>query len=164
MAQELTTETLYGIGLCLLGTYGFSIGNIITARHQKKGLDVLSTNAYAMFYGACTMLGVIALTQTPFRFDASASYVGALVYLAVFGSVIGFGTYFALVGRIGTGAAAYATVLFPLVALGISTVYEGYVWTQSAVLGLILILFGNVVMFYKPGQLVSKTAHAKQGI
>ncbi|WP_038182231.1 hypothetical protein [Vibrio rhizosphaerae] len=52
-------------------------------------------------------------------------------------------------GRIGTGAAAYATILFPLVALSISTLFEGYVWTQSAVVGLVLILTGNVVMFFK---------------
>ncbi|CAM3791641.1 putative DMT superfamily transporter inner membrane protein [Vibrio aerogenes CECT 7868] len=162
MAQDLSAETFYGIGLCLLGTYGFSIGNIITARHQKKGLDVLSTNAWAMLYGTCTMLAVILLTQTPFRFEASVSYVGALLYLAVFGSVVGFGSYFALVGRIGTGAAAYATVLFPLVALGVSTVYEGYIWTESAVVGLILILFGNVVMFYKPAQCVNQMRQAKQ--
>lgn len=74
---------------------------------------------------------------------------GALLYLALFGSVIAFGAYFTLVGRIGPGKAAYSTLLFPLVALSISTVYEGYVWHLNGIVGLLLIL-GNMVMFTKP--------------
>lgn len=79
--------------------------------------------------------------------------MGALLYLALFGSVIAFGAYFTLVGRIGASKAAYSTLLFPLVALTISTFYEGYVWHSNAVIGLALILVGNLVMFARPEQL-----------
>ncbi len=158
---QMNADVLFGIGLCLLGTYGFSLGNMITARHQRNGLDLLSTNAYAMTYGAITMLVVIMLTGAPFRIDTSLSYLGALVYLAVFGSVVAFGTYFALVGRIGPGQAAYATVMFPLVALTISTLFEGYSWSTSAIVGLLLILSGNAVMFYKPRARVAVAVASK---
>lgn len=57
--------------------------------------------------------------------------------------MIAFAAYFSLLGRIGAGAAAYSTLLFPLVALTISTIYEGYQWHFNAVLGLCLILLGN---------------------
>ena len=57
-------------------------------------------------------------------------------------------------GRIGASKAAYSTLLFPLVALSISTVYEGYVWHSNTVIGLALILLGNLVMFAKPEQLL----------
>jgi hypothetical protein len=50
------------------------------------------------------------------------------------------------------GKAAYSTLLFPLVALTISTFYEGYVWHSNAVAGLALILVGNLVMFARPEQ------------
>ncbi|GKX43858.1 hypothetical protein SOASR015_28920 [Pectobacterium carotovorum subsp. carotovorum] len=53
-------------------------------------------------------------------------WLGSLFYLAVFGSVIGFGAYFSLIGRIGASQAAYTTLLFPLVALSISTLFEDY--------------------------------------
>lgn len=149
-AHHMDTPTLTGIGLCLLGTYGFSIGNIISARHQKKGIDVLSSNAWAMLYGTLTLLLIIMLTKTHFTIDTTISYIGSLFYLAIFGSVIGFGIYFALVGRIGTGAAAYATLLFPLIALAISTVFEHYQWTQTGIIGLILTLSGNFILFFKP--------------
>ena len=146
----LNASVLTGIGLSLLGTYGFSLGNMISVRHQARGLDLLSTNAYAMGYGALVMLLVALGTGAQFSIEWSAAYLGSLVYLALFGSVIGFATYFALIGRIGAGPAAYATVVFPLIALGMSTLFEGYQWTSTAVLGLVLILVGNGVMFYRP--------------
>lgn len=147
--EGFNPEVLFGMACAFLGTYGFSLGNMISLRHQRKGLDLLSTNAYAMSYGALTLLCIVLVSGTPFILDTRMSYLGALFYLAVFGSVIGFGAYFALVGRIGAGPAAYATLLFPLVALSISTVYEGYVWSFSALTGLVMILLGNAVMFVK---------------
>lgn len=90
------------------------------------------------------------------------SYLGALLYLAIFGSVIAFGAYFTLVGRIGPGNAAYSTLLFPLVALTISTLYEGYVWQMNAVVGLVLILVGNLVMFTRPEALMSKLIYRRR--
>ncbi len=80
-----------------------------------------------------------------------------LLYLAVIGSIIGFAAYFSLVGRIGAGPAAYTTVMFPLIALGMSTLFEGYKWSGAAVFGLALILLGNMVMFYRPRARASAT-------
>ncbi|NVK40114.1 MAG: DMT family transporter [Oceanospirillaceae bacterium] len=143
----LNLAMLGGIGLCLLGTYLFSLGNMISLRHQRRGLDLLSTNAWAMGYGAFWMLIVSLSGGAAFAPEWTPSYLGALLYLAIFGSVLGFAAYFALIGRIGAGPAAYATLLFPLVALSISTLVEGYLWTPTAVAGMALILAGNLVMF-----------------
>ncbi|MBU4683523.1 DMT family transporter [Cedecea davisae] len=152
VATQLAPSLLIGIGLSALGTFGFSLGNMISARHQSRGLETLSTNTYAMFYGTAIM-GLVALASgESFMPDFSARYIGSLLYLAIFGSVIAFGAYFTLVGRIGASQAAYSTLLFPLVALSLSTVYEGYVWHANAVLGLVMILVGNLVMFAKPEQ------------
>ncbi|WP_336982707.1 MULTISPECIES: DMT family transporter [unclassified Cedecea] len=151
-ATQLAPSLLIGIGLSALGTFGFSLGNMISARHQGRGLETLSTNTYAMFYGTAIM-GVVALASgESFMPDFTVRYLGSLLYLAIFGSVIAFGAYFTLVGRIGASQAAYSTLLFPLVALTLSTLYEGYVWHANAVLGLVMILLGNLVMFAKPEQ------------
>lgn len=151
MATSMAPSLLTGIGLSALGTFGFSLGNMISTRHQRRGLEILSTNTYAMFYGALVMAGISLFNGDKFIPELSVRYLGSLLYLAIFGSVIGFGAYFTLVGRIGASQAAYSTLLFPLVALTLSTVYEGYVWHANAVTGLLLILLGNLVMFAKPG-------------
>ena len=151
VATQLAPSLLLGIGLSALGTFGFSLGNMISTRHQRRGLETLSTNTYAMFYGTVIM-GVLALLRgDSFIPELTLRYLGSLFYLAIFGSVIAFGAYFTLVGRIGASQAAYSTLLFPLVALSLSTIYEGYVWHSNAIIGLVMILLGNLVMFAKPG-------------
>ncbi|TNL48129.1 DMT family transporter [Acinetobacter bereziniae] len=149
VGNSLNQYTLIGIGLCILGTYGFSLGNMISARHQKKGLDIFTTNAYSMLYGSILMALIAVIKQDEFFPNMQFSAVSALLYLAIFGSVIGFTAYFYLVGRIGAAKAAYSTLLFPLVALLISTFWEGYQWHINAVIGVILILSGNAIFFIK---------------
>ncbi|ACS86200.1 DMT family transporter [Musicola paradisiaca] len=143
-------QLLWGVGLSLLGTYCFSLGNMISARHQQLGRDVMTTNGWGMLYSTLAMGALAWSLGYHFQPETSLRYLGSLFYLAVFGSVIGFGAYFILVGRIGASQAAYSTLLFPLVALSVSTLYEGYEWHPNAVAGLVLILVGNAVMFYRP--------------
>jgi drug/metabolite transporter (DMT)-like permease len=94
-------------------------------------------------------LGLIAVTGTPVIAPPDTRYLLAMLYLAAIGSVVGFTTYLMLVARIGSSRAAYATVLFPVVALSLSTLYEGYQWTLLGGIGLLLTLAGNVVVFAK---------------
>ncbi len=152
LSNGLNASLLWGIALSALGTYGFSLGNMLSMRHQRRGLETLTTNSWAMLYGTLVMGAIALLRGDDFTPQWTLSYMGALLYLALFGSVIAFGAYFTLVGRIGAGKAAYSTLLFPLVALTISTFYEGYVWHSNAVIGLALILLGNLVMFARPEQ------------
>lgn len=147
--KAMDTEMLLGLGLAVLGTYFFSLGNIVSARNTKQGISVASANAHAMIYGSVVM-SVIALSQgVAFSFDPSLPYVGGLLFLAIPGSVIAFTTYLWVVGRLGPEKAAYMTVLFPVVALSISTIWEGYVWAPSAFVGLVAILIGNILVLTK---------------
>ncbi|WP_439861113.1 DMT family transporter [Pseudomonas sp. MBLB4136] len=143
-------ESLLGIGLALLGTLCFSAGNLLSSLQQKAGLKPLTTNAWGMLYGALMLVAICLVSGTPFGFEWSTRYVGSLLYLAIPGSVIGFTAYLTLVGRLGPERAAYCTVLFPVVALNISVFAEGYQWSASALLGLLLVMLGNVLVFRKP--------------
>ncbi|AUO64425.1 EamA family transporter [Citrobacter freundii complex sp. CFNIH2] len=156
MSSGFSGSLLLGIALSALGTFGFSLGNMISLRHQKNGLEVMTTNSWAMLYGTLLIAMIALLRGDNFTPQWTFSYLGALLYLAVFGSVIAFGAYFTLVGRIGPSNAAYSTLLFPLVALSFSTVYEGYIWQMNAVVGLLLILSGNLVMFARPPALLRR--------
>ena len=123
---------------------------MLSVRHQQHGLDVFSTNAYAMLYGTLVLALLAYVFEVSLALPMSAACVWPLLYLAVFGSVIGFTAYFTLVKRLGAAQSAYATLLFPLVALSISTVCEGYQWRWAAVVGMVLILAGNYLMFHRP--------------
>ncbi len=132
-----------GILLCVLATFLASLGNIVSARNQKRNLPIIQSNAFGMGYGALAMFFVAFSMGKPFAFESSTIYVSSLVYLSVFGSVIAFGCYLTLVGNIGADRAAYATLLFPIVALIISTIWEAYQWNWSSLTGVALVMAGN---------------------
>jgi len=144
-ALEVSGQALLGLGLSFAATYSASLGNILSARNQRLKLPVVQTNAFGMAYGALLMLLVALAGGVPLHLDLSLPYLGSLVYLALFGSVIAFGCYLSLVGRLGAGRAAYVTLLFPLVALLLSTVFADYRWSLPAGAGVPLILVGNLL-------------------
>ncbi|WP_109476580.1 EamA family transporter [Paraburkholderia sp. C35] len=136
-----------GLAVAFVGTMCFSAGNLLSSRMQSMGLHPIVTNSWAMLIGASVLTIGSFAAGLPFALEPDARYLGALVYLAVPGSVIGFTAYLMLVGRIGPERAAYCTVLFPFVALAVSTVFEGYRWSALAVVGLVLVVAGNLVAF-----------------
>ena len=142
-------EVLTGIGLALLGTWFFSSGNMVSVRHQQKGLRPPSTNAWSMLYGVLVMSIVASVQGVEFKFSSHPDYLYSLLYLAIPGTVIAFTGYLMLVGRIGADKAAYSTVMFPAVALTVSTFYEGYQWTTLSVIGFSLVILGNLLIFAK---------------
>lgn len=142
-------STLIGLAWAFGGTLCFSSGNLLSAALQARGLQPAQTNAWGMAFGTLLLLGYCLVADAPFVFDASARYTGALLYLAIPGSVIAFTAYLTLVGRLGPERAAYSTVLFPVVALNVSAIFEGYHWTGTALAGLALVMLGNVLVFRK---------------
>ena len=143
---EDTGDTWRGLWMCLLATYFASLGNIISARNQKNDIPVIQTNAWGMAYGALIMAIYALFSGVSFDYDPAPAYSLSLIYLAVFGSILAFGSYLTLVGRIGADKAAYAAVLFPVIALGLSTLFEDYQWTLRALFGFALVLFGNYIV------------------
>ena len=150
---ELATsraQAVGAIGMSLVATYLASIGNIVSARNQKHGISVASANAIGMAYGALFLSAFSFLSGAPFVIDTSISFIGSLLFLALFASAIAFGCYLTLVGRIGPENAAYATVLFPIVALALSTWFESYAWQGRTLIGVGLVLMGNVIVLVRP--------------
>lgn len=147
---ELSHAALVGLGLSVVATYLASLGNMVSVRHKARAIPVIEANTLGMSYGAGFTLLFAIGGGAPFAFDPSWGYVLSLAYLALFASVIGFGAYLTLLQRIGADRAAYSSVLFPLVALGLSTVVEGYRWTPLAAIGVALVLAGNLVVLRRP--------------
>jgi drug/metabolite transporter (DMT)-like permease len=135
-----------GLLLSVAAVLSASVGNILSARNQRAGLPVVQTNAFGMAYGAAVTLVIAIVRGVPFTFDPTPSYVLSLIYLAVFGSVIAFGTYLTLIGRLGVDRAAYIGVIFPLVALLLSMMFEGLGLGAIGLLGVALVAAGNVLV------------------
>ncbi|MFK7828201.1 MAG: DMT family transporter [Congregibacter sp.] len=129
--------------LCFLGTICASAGNMIAAGNALRGLPVLTCNSWGMFYGGVVLYLAALVLDIPITLDYSAEYLGSLFYLAFFATVLAFWAYISLIGHIGADRAAYTSLVFPVVALLISSSLEDYRWTLWSVVGLLLVLGGN---------------------
>ena len=85
------------------------------------------------------------ITQGPPVIDTRPGYIGGVLYLSIIGSVVTFPLYFRLMRDIGPGKAAYTGVVIPVVAMVLSTIFEGYVWSMLALAGGVLVMVGLVV-------------------
>lgn len=148
-AFDLASGGSIGLLVSLGGSYIASLGNMASARNQARGIPVLQANAYGMLYGSVLLFAYIGIAGLPIRFDTSPAFLAALIYLALFGSVLAFGFYLTLLGRIGPDRAAYSSVMFPVVALLLSTWFEDFHWTAPILWGVGLTLVGNVVILTK---------------
>jgi len=113
---------------------------------------VMSASAWGMVYGALWSALLSLAGGHRFVYDSAPGYTASLLFLTIVSTVIAFWAYLNLVSRIGAGRAAYATVMFPVIALLLSTVPEGYVWTPLAGLGVALALAGNLFVLRSAGR------------
>jgi drug/metabolite transporter (DMT)-like permease len=140
---DLGDQAILGIALATSGVVLAALGNMAAIINTARNLPVMAVNAHAMAWGCLSSMVVALVFGRTINFSFEPSYVLSLLYLAIFGSAIAFGAYLALLRKIGSARAAYTSVLFPIVALIISTFFEGYQWSTLAVAGVALIITGN---------------------
>ncbi len=138
-------RVLHGAGLALAATYLASLGNVAASRNTQAGLPVLTVNAYGMAYGALGLAIIALLRGTHIDFDWRWPYVVSLLYLSLADTSLAFGLFLVLIKRVGASRAAYASVLFPVVAIVISTLLENYSCTLPAVIGLGVLVAANAL-------------------
>lgn len=143
---DLSNGAIVGLGLALLGTLIASFGNMVSVRNSNKGIGVLQGNAWGMLYSSVLLAVFALLNGETFVINASWQYWSSLIYLAVFGTVIAFASYFSLLKNIGPERASYIIVLFPLVAVLLSTYFEGFTWQANTFVGFSLVLLGNAIV------------------
>jgi drug/metabolite transporter (DMT)-like permease len=129
-----------------------SFGNMASQAAQKNKLPVVSSNAWSMLYGALFTTLLALLKGDAFTFDTSPAYVISLAYLTLFGSVFAFGAYLTLLGRIGAHRAGYVSVMFPVVALIMSMLFEGLKLDVAIAAGFSLVLAGNLLVLKRSGK------------
>ena len=145
---SLDSGIVKGFLWMLLATFFASIGMLLSGQMQARKIPVIQSNAFSMLYGSLILITYISFSDLSFSFDTSYNYVVSLIYLSLVASVIGFGVYLKLVGNIGADKASYVNIFTPTIALLLSTLFEDYVWSWTGLIGVILIIFGNIIVLY----------------
>jgi drug/metabolite transporter (DMT)-like permease len=151
---EATPALKLGVLLCLCGTVSFCFGNIASALSSRAGIDVISSSAWGMTYGVVWAGVVTWLRGESFAVQLTTPFVVSFLWLLSTATIIAFAAYLTLVSRIGPARAGYASVMYPVVGLFVSSVAEtlvpgatgNFVWTPYAAVGITLAVLGNVLV------------------
>lgn len=135
-----------GLSLSLFGTFCFALGSLFSGIAGRRRYPLASMTAWGFFYGLLVLLLIALVRGSPFIVEWNARYLGSLGYLVLVQTLSGFAVYLILIRRIGASRAGYGTVLFPLVALALSTWYEAFEWTVAAAVGIALVLSGALLV------------------
>mgnify|MGYP000603712808 FL=1 len=141
------------IGLCLLlfAVILYSLSGVLVQKEKLRahplsltvGTLVLST---PLFFGAWLILDGALPTL-----DWSSTSPWAVIYLAVFGSLVGFACYFYIVQSMGATAVAMVTLMTPILALIIGNLFNEEPITTQMIAGTLFVLMGLAIYYqFKP--------------
>jgi drug/metabolite transporter (DMT)-like permease len=139
----------FGLLLAMTSFFCAACGNVVSEKILSGKVQVLQMNFWAMTYGMIVTTIIAFGSGAEFIVPTKPSYYYSLLYLAIFGSVIAFGAYMLLLKQIGADRSAYVVLVYPIVALLISTLFEAYIWTTSAIFGAFIVLIGNAIAMGK---------------
>ncbi len=144
-AAPAGSDVPLGAAMTVLALLCASTGNVLQAAQVVRKVPAAMLLAWAFLIGATADFALAWVLSGPPVFDWSPVYMGSVAYLSLIGSVLTFPLYNLLLREMGPGRAAYNGVLVPVVAMLLSTVFEGYRWSAFNVGGAALSLVRLVV-------------------
>jgi drug/metabolite transporter (DMT)-like permease len=141
-------DVALALGLCVVAVLFASIANVMQSAPLARTIPTATLLVWAMGIGAAGDAVYAWITTGPPVIDLRPGYWLGVLYLAIAGSVITFPLYFRMIRQIGAGPAAYTSVVIPILAMGISTIFEDYRWTPLAIAGVVLALGGMMIALH----------------
>ncbi|MDB5679304.1 EamA family transporter [Sphingomonas bacterium] len=138
-------QVLAGVGFTLCGVLSASTANVMQATPTAARYPMGSMLAVAMLAGAAFDALFAYATAGPPVIEYRAAYWAGILYLGLFASALAFPLYFGVLRTIGPAKAAYSSVIVPVIAMCLSTLFEGYRWSGLAVAGATLAAAGLVI-------------------
>jgi len=136
---------LIGLGFTLVSVICASGGNVMQLLEAVKSRSIAAMLGWAMLYGGLIDGALAWALYGPPVFEPRLSYWLELLYLSMVASALAFWLYYRIIRAVGPARAAYSSVLIPIVAMGISTIAEHYVWSPIAIAGGLLAIAGLVI-------------------
>ena len=138
---ETVLGAVFTAGAVLLS----AVGALAASRNAAAGLPFWPALGYGMLYGAACSFAAVAVHDQPVTWPTAPSWWVSLGWLALAGSVLAFACFLALQQRLGAGPASTVGVATTVIALAVSTLFEGYRPGILPLAGAVLTLAGNAL-------------------
>jgi drug/metabolite transporter (DMT)-like permease len=138
-------DVLTGLGLVFVAVLAASASNVMQLAPGVKSRPIAPMLGWAMLYGALMDAAFAWITVGPPVIERTPVYWFGLIYLGVVASALAFWLYYRIIRQIGPANAAWSSVLIPILAMAISTLFEGYRWSALAISGGLLAIAGLLI-------------------
>ena len=149
-SDNLTIEqdSWLGIVFLLLAVFFFSLSGVLV-KGIKITINPLSTTVGALLLTlpCFTLLWVLMDGSLPITQWSSRS-IYSILYLGVFGSLIGFVAYYYILQKLEASTVALVTLMTPVIALAIGAVFNQEAITTKLIIGAILVMVGLALFLY----------------
>jgi drug/metabolite transporter (DMT)-like permease len=142
-ASRLDSRAAVGLALTFGAVACAAVGNIFARRGEEAGAPLAAMMAWAMAYGSALLIVFALVTGRALTFEPTPRYVLSLLYLACIGSVLAFLLYYGLARRRGYTVSSYILALTPIIAMAMSSLFEGKSWGLAGLAGAGLALTGQ---------------------
>ena len=138
---------LIGVGLIASGNFAWAIGTLLTPRLSLPS-GTISSGMQMIVGGIATLfLSLILEPVTPWSIlDAPPKAIGSMIYLVIFGSIIGFSSYAWLARNATPQLLSTYAFVNPVVAMLLGTLFAGEVFSSQSFVGAIVALVGVILI------------------
>jgi drug/metabolite transporter (DMT)-like permease len=126
-----------------IGAAGWSLGSMLQRRHQTKAHPVVSGAVQQLATGLA--FAVPALFTRPHPSAWSARSIGAVAYLIVFGSIVGYSAYIIALERLPVSVVSIYNYINPVIAVFLGWLFfREHIGLQEIVA--MLVIFSGVAL------------------
>lgn len=137
-------QALLGLAFTVGAVLLSAVGSLSASRNAVNGLPFWPALGTGMVYGS--LLTALTLPLAPQGLPTAPSWWLSLAYLSLAGSIAAFAGYLTIQQRLGPGKASTVGVMTPVLALVVSTLFEGFRPDAFTLAGATLAILGNVWM------------------
>jgi drug/metabolite transporter (DMT)-like permease len=139
-ANGLHGPLLSGFLLLQFGSAGWNLGSILQRRHRTKAHPVVSGAFQQLATGLVFIVPALLLPHQPVRWSARG--VGAVAYLVVFGSIVGYSAYIYTLEHLPISIVSLYNYINPIVAVLLGYIVYSEKLGISEIVGMVIIFAG----------------------
>lgn len=128
--------------LATIGAATCASAGTVVVRSQKGAIHPVALNSVGMLAGGVTISSLAILTGEKYTLPRTLPGILSVVYLAVFGSVVGFLLYFWLLRRWPAAKTSLVVAVLPLIAVLIGIAFLGEQLRLETVVGGAMVVVG----------------------
>jgi drug/metabolite transporter (DMT)-like permease len=144
--MTISTSALLGIAAVIIGASSQSLGSVLLKQQQPNFHPIAITTGSIIVALPFFILNCLVSASWPESIPVKSAL--SIVYLAIIGSAVGFPLYFYLLKKLSPERVAIVTLITPVTALLLGTIFNDEVITDKVWLGTAFILAGLSVYEY----------------